>query len=217
MESIFRVWSDSFTDQQMIPVGFAFEKINPSGGLETVPAGDRNPQIAWSSPPIAAKSLVLMCVDHDVPKDFSVANREGVTIPADAPRTDFIHWALVDIVPEESCIDAGALSKGRVPRGKPGPACANGMRQALNDYTAAFEHDPAMSGKYYGYDGPCPPWNDERIHRYDFTVYAVDFPLLPIQGPFTGYDVLRLMEGHILAKATLTGLYTLNKALVKDF
>ena len=35
-----------------------------------------------------------------------------------------------------------------------------------------------MFGDYYGYDGPCPPWNDELVHRYVFTLYALDVPRL---------------------------------------
>lgn len=115
---------------------------------------------------------------------------------------------LVDIVPEEPCIDAATLSKGISPRGKRGPACANGMRQGLNDYTEAFKDDPNNEGHYYGYDGPCPPWNDERVHRYVFTVYAVDFPLLPLKGNFNGRDVKEAMKGHILASASTVGTYT---------
>ena len=166
MDTIFRVWSDSFEDGKPIPEGFAFAKPDPMGKEHTLPAGNRNPQIAWSNPPLGTKSLIVICEDNDVPADFSKANVEGETIPADAPRTSFIHWVLVDIVPEEPCIDAASLSKGISPRGKKGPACANGMRQGLNDYTDAFKGDPNNEGHYYGYDGPCPPWNDERVHRY---------------------------------------------------
>jgi phosphatidylethanolamine-binding protein (PEBP) family uncharacterized protein len=43
-----------------------------------------------------------------------------------------------------------------------------------------------MAGEYYGYDGPCPPWNDERVHTYVFTLYALDIPRLPLEGRFTG-------------------------------
>lgn len=88
------------------------------GKEHTLPAGNRNPQIAWSNPPLGTKSLIVICEDNDVPADFSKANVEGETIPADAPRTSFIHWVLVDIVPEEPCIDAATLSKGISPRGK---------------------------------------------------------------------------------------------------
>ena len=84
------------------------------------------------------------------------------------------------------------------------------MRQGLNDYTKAFADDPEVRGKYYGYDGPCPPWNDLRPHGYVFTLYAVDFPLLPLSGPFTAEDVLEAMKGHILASGSVTGMYSLN-------
>ena len=43
-----------------------------------------------------------------------------------------------------------------------------------------------MSGDYFGYDGPCPPWNDALVHRYVFTLYALDVATLGLQGPFTG-------------------------------
>lgn len=214
MESIFRVWSDSFVDEQRIPEGFAFAKIDLTGKNKTVPAGNRNPQISWSNPPRGTKSLVLLCEDFDVPADFSLANREDVSIPVDAPRTNFTHWVLVDIAPDEPCIDAGFLSKGIVNHGKKGPACANGMRQGLNDYTTAFQDDPENSGSYFGYDGPCPPWNDERIHHYVFTVYAVDFALMPLEGRFNCEDVKTAMQGHILASSSITGTYSLNRQLL---
>ena len=66
------------------------------------------------------------------------------------------------------------------------------------------------SGDYYGYDGPCPPWNDVVPHRYVFTLYALDVPRLDVSGKFTGADVRRAMQGHILAQASVTGRYTLN-------
>ncbi len=208
MESIFRVWSDSFMNEQRIPEGFAFAKIDTSGNERTVPAGNRNPQISWSAPPAGTKSLILICQDFDVPADFSNANQEGKTIPVDAPRTAFNHWTLVDILPDAGTIDDGYLSNG--PERKRGPACANGMRQGLNDYT-----DPSNpEAKHYGYDGPCPPWNDERLHRYIFTLYAVDFPLLPLEGDFRAEDVLKVMEGHILAQSSLVGSYSLNPTVL---
>ena len=30
-----------------------------------------------------------------------------------------------------------------------------------------------MGGTYRGYDGPAPPWNDQRVHRYHFTLFAL--------------------------------------------
>jgi len=72
-----------------------------------------------------------------------------------------------------------------------------------------------MRGDYYGYDGPCPPWNDEIVHRYVFTVFALDIDQLPLDGRFGGPEVRRAMQGHILAQASLTGTYTLNPQLQK--
>ena len=67
-----------------------------------------------------------------------------------------------------------------------------------------------MRGDYFGYDGPCPPWNDEIVHHYIFTLYALDVERLPIEGKFTGVQTRAALYGHILAEARLTGLYTLN-------
>ena len=70
-----------------------------------------------------------------------------------------------------------------------------------------------MRGDYYGYDGPCPPWNDLRLHHYVFTVYALDVDKLPISGRFTGTEALAALKPHILAQASITGTYTLNPSL----
>src|SRR5690606_21386037 len=82
-----------------------------------------------------------------------------------------------------------------------------------NDYTSWFAADRDMNGDYFGYDGPCPPWNDEIPHRYVFTLYAVDVPQLDVQGTFNGNDVLKALQGHVLAQASLTGVYALNPDL----
>ena len=51
------------------------------------------------------------------------------------------------------------------------------------------------------------------MHRYVFTLYALDVPRVPLEGKFTGPDVLKAIEGHVIAKAQLTGAYTLNPRL----
>jgi Raf kinase inhibitor-like YbhB/YbcL family protein len=67
-----------------------------------------------------------------------------------------------------------------------------------------------MAGKYFGYDGPCPPWNDTIPHRYVFTLYALDIARCPVEGEFRAGDVLAASAGHILAEASITGLYSMN-------
>src|SRR5690606_35444074 len=140
-------------------------------------------------------------------------NQEGRTVPASLPRVDFFHWVMVDLPPQPSHIEAGEFSQDVMPRGKNGPATARGARHGLNDYTGWFAGDKDMAGDYFGYDGPCPPWNDEIPHRYVFTLYAVDVPQLDVQGTFNGNDVLKALQGHVLAQASLTGVYTLNPEL----
>jgi hypothetical protein len=66
-----------------------------------------------------------------------------------------------------------------------------------------------MAGEYFGYDGPCPPWNDEIVHRYHFTVYALDLDRCPVEGTFTGPDVLKAVEGHVLGEGSMVGTYAI--------
>ncbi|MBS1269164.1 MAG: hypothetical protein MAG794_00108 [Gammaproteobacteria bacterium] len=49
-----------------------------------------------------------------------------------------------------------------------------------------------MEGQYFGYDEPAPPWNDSILHRYVFTLYALDIEQCPVEGAFGGDDVLQL-------------------------
>jgi phosphatidylethanolamine-binding protein (PEBP) family uncharacterized protein len=90
----------------------------------------------------------------------------------------------------------------------PGAGASGGQygAQIVNDNFAGAE-----------YDGPCPPANVKPyVHDYVFTVYALDIELkLPGSANFpaaaeTLYQAL-IEAGkthHILATATLTGLYS---------
>ena len=60
---------------------------------------------------------------------------------------------------------------------------------------------------------PCPPWNDAIVHHYVFTLYALDTARLDVAPRFTGADVVRAIQGHVLAQATVTGRYSLNPAV----
>jgi phosphatidylethanolamine-binding protein (PEBP) family uncharacterized protein len=83
------------------------------------------------------------------------------------------------------------------------------VRLARN-YSSWFAGDPQMAGDYFGYDGPCPPWNDLRVHYYVFRLYALDVPRLPLDGRFTGPQASAAMRGHILDEAQIIGAYSLN-------
>lgn len=202
-----KLWSDSF-DGGAIATTNAFGKYNAESHVET--CENRNPHLAWSDLPEQTRSLVLICHDVDVPSSGENVNKEGVSVAADLPRVDFYHWVLVDLAPDGSPIEDGEFSDGITARGKPGPAGPRGTRQGLNNYTQWFADDSEMAGDYFGYDGPCPPWNDEIVHHYHFTLYALDLDRCPLEGRFDGPAVLEAIQGHVVAKASLVATYAIN-------
>jgi Raf kinase inhibitor-like YbhB/YbcL family protein len=203
-----KIISESFDDGATLPARCAFCKPDPddhAGMSENL-----SPQLAWEGTPEDAGSLVLICVDDDVPSKPDDVNQEDRTVPADLPRCDFYHWVMVDIPTDCGGFEEGECSRGVTPKGKTEPTGPAGSRQGINDYTNWFAGDEDMGGDYHGYDGPCPPWNDSIIHHYHFRIYALDIEHLGVNDRFTGQDVMTAMEGHVLAQTEITGTYSLN-------
>ena len=203
-----KLTSASFLPDQSIPEQFAFGAPDPV--LHVRLAANHNPQLKWTGAPAETRSFALICVDPDAPTKPDDVNKEGRVVPASLPRADFHHWAMVDIPASTTEIGAGECSSGIVAGGKkdlPGP---KGSRQGVNDYTSWFASDADMMGTYRGYDGPCPPWNDMRIHRYHFTVYALSCDRTPVEDDFTAPQVLEAIRKFVLAEARITGTYSLN-------
>lgn len=216
-----KLWSDSFADGGVIPAEYAFGMIDPHTHVRL--SSNRNPHLAWSNLPAGTSSLAVICHDPDVPSRGDDVNQEGRTVPADLLRVDFSHWVLIDLPADAAPIAAGEFSHAVVPRGKGGPSIGRAgsdvvLRQGINDYTGWFAGDSDMGGDYYGYDGPCPPWNDTIAHRYVFTLYALSVPRLDLPksdaARFTRADALAAMQGKVLATASITGRYTLNPQVV---
>jgi hypothetical protein len=206
-----KLTSSSFADGGVIPAEFAF--CAPDPATKVTLSKNRSPNLTWSGMPAGTKSLAVICHDPDVPSRGDDVNQADRIVPKSLPRVDFFHWVLIELPASLPAISAGEFSSAVTPRGKAGPEAPHGARQGINDYTGWFANDAEMAGDYYGYDGPCPPWNDEIPHRYVFTLYALDVGRLPVQGAFGGNDVRRAIEGHILAQASITGRYTLNPAV----
>ena len=198
-----RLWSDSFENTKPIPAEFAMGQ--PDGF-----AANRNPHLAWDEVPEGTKSFALLCIDPDAPTVPETVGRDDLQIPVEQPRAHFIHWAMADIAPDVREIAAGSCSDGVTARGKQQPAGPAGARLGLNGYTGWFAGDAQMGGEYYGYDGPYPPFNDLRVHRYFFRLFALDVATLALPARFTAADVERAMQGHVLGEALVYGTYSLN-------
>jgi Raf kinase inhibitor-like YbhB/YbcL family protein len=105
----------------------------------------------------------------------------------DAPAGVWTHWVIYD-----APSDKGILAEG-LPRT---PSLADGAKQGSSWGVHDFES--------VGYRGPCPP--PGKPHRYVFRAYALGSRtgLVPRA---TKDQLLAAIEGHVLARAELVGLY----------
>ncbi|MGH2953177.1 MAG: YbhB/YbcL family Raf kinase inhibitor-like protein [Solirubrobacterales bacterium] len=196
--------SESITHGQRVPDEHAFG-VPDGSGKAAAEGGNRSPHLRWSGHPEGTQSFAIVCVDPDVPADFSDANQDDRTVAEDAPRRDFTHWLVVDIPPDVTEVPEGAGSDGIVAGGKPTGETSFGGITGANNYTESMG-----DGTYGNYDGPFPPWNDERMHDYHFRVYALDVPSLGLEGDFKLDDVMGAIEGHVLDQGEIVASYTLN-------
>ena len=203
--------STAFQDGGVIPDQYALAAPDAENHFQL--SKNLNPDFSWRDAPAGTKSFVMLCIDPDAPSKPDDVNKEDREVPADLPRADFAHWAIVDLPADLNQIKQGECSSEVTPGGKKQPPGPSNARQGINSYTDWFAGDADMGGTYYGYDGPAPPWNDAIAHRYEFRLLALDVDRCSVDGDFTADDVLKAVEGHILGQASLTGTYTLNPRL----
>lgn len=190
---------------ERIPVEHAMGVAGPTG---PVPGANVSPHLAWSGAPAGTRSFAVICHDPDVPSSAEDVNQADRRVPYGLPRVDFFHWVLVDVPPQLTELAAGLEGAGLTPKGKAPATQAHG-RRGLNDYTRWFAGDADMAGNYAGYDGPWPPFNDERLHHYHFTVYALAVERLALPAVFDGREALAALQPHVLDQATLVVTYAL--------
>jgi Raf kinase inhibitor-like YbhB/YbcL family protein len=194
----------------MVPDKYTF--CMPAAQGHAGPGANISPPISWSKGPKGTQSYVVILNDTESPKtDREKMNKEGMTVPKTATRQTFFHWVTVDIPANVTSLKEGNDSTARVVHGKPATPAGVGVR-GLNMFTVVFAANEALKGNYYGYDGPCPPWNDENVHQYHFMVYALSVKSLNMPKDFDGPAVMEAMKGKILAEGKLDTIYTTNPA-----
>lgn len=106
----------------------------------------------------------------------------------DAPTgSGFWHWVVVDIPADASGLPAGAGAAGAA-------QIDVGGRQLRSDFGSL------------GYGGPCPP-EGHGMHRYVFTLHALDLETLPLPDDATAALAGFMVRAHSLASARITTVY----------
>jgi Raf kinase inhibitor-like YbhB/YbcL family protein len=101
----------------------------------------------------------------------------------DAPVGIWIHWVLFNIPANLRGLSEGVAAQATL---------ADGSQHGNNSW------------KRVGYGGPCPP---SGTHHYVFKLYALDTKLDLSPGS-SKEDLLKAMEGHVLAQAQLVGTFS---------
>ena len=100
----------------------------------------------------------------------------------DAPVGTFVHWVIYNLPGETRELTENIAPEETLP---------NLAKQGTTDF-----------GKI-GYGGPCPP---SGTHRYYFKIYALDTHL-DLPAGAAKKQLLKAMEGHVLAQGQLIGKY----------
>lgn len=101
----------------------------------------------------------------------------------DAPMGTWVHWVVYNIPATMTSLPEAVPMKKTV---------LNNIIQGTTSF------------RKMGYGGPCPPRGP--AHRYLFKIYALDTEL-NLKAGASENELLKAMEGHILAKGQLMGRY----------
>jgi len=101
----------------------------------------------------------------------------------DAPLGTWVHWVLYNLPAEARALPEAVPPDAELP---------DGSRHGQNSW------------RRLDYGGPCPP---SGTHRYVFKLYALDM-VLDLKAGASKKQVLKAMEGHILAQAEVMGVYS---------
>ena len=130
------------------------------------------------------------CLGREISPDLSwtgapVATKSFALIvdDPDAPMGTWVHWVMYNIPATTNSLSEAAPA---------GEQLSDGSLQGKN------------SSGNLGYNGPCPP---SGTHRYFFKLYALD-TLLSLSSGVRKDQLLKAMDGHILAQGELMGTFS---------
>jgi Raf kinase inhibitor-like YbhB/YbcL family protein len=165
---------------------------NNSGKPDNQTEGSNLPALKLSSPAFSDGAMIpakYSCAGENISpplkwdkgppgtKSFAL-----ITDDPDAPGGTWVHWVIYNIGPENTELAEKVPTSGDL---------GNGARQGITSF------------KNTGYGGPCPP---SGTHRYFFRLYALDAQVQPA-GAAGSNELLKAMQGHILAQGQLMGRY----------
>jgi len=102
----------------------------------------------------------------------------------DAPGGDFVHWVIFNIPGDTNKLNENATGSTNLPDSS--TIGTNGFGEK-------------------SYSGPCPPAG--KPHRYFFKIFALDNVLNQLKSSTTKQQLIKTMQGHIIAKGHLMGKY----------
>ncbi len=119
---------------------------------------------------------------NDVPKETK--SYALIVEDPDAPGGDFVHWIIYNIPGNLKELHEDVTPSRNIP-------------EEVMVGTNSFGR--------IGYGGPCPPHG--KPHRYFFKIYALNTILHHVESGATKQQLLKAMEGHIIAEGHLMGKF----------
>ncbi len=122
-------------------------------------------------------------------KSYAIVFQDYDNVPDEG--FSWIHWLAADIPAEVTSLDENASRT------------LGSLTQGVNSWSVPYGPYADIDGDLtLHYGGPAP----ERRHEYETRIYALD-TVLEMKPGFYYNELLRAMEGHILAEAVLKGTY----------
>jgi len=159
-------------------VGFHGTQFQPAECPDGFKKPNYSPHVGWKNLPKDTRSLALVCIDHD----------------ADRIRGfSWNHWLVANIDPAVKQLPENAgLTMPYV----------QGVSSLVSNMIPKFFQLSKEGATGFGGFGP-----PDRDHTYTIDLYALDVSKLDLKKGFFMSELLQAMKGHVLAHASVDGLY----------